>query len=179
MYPVVNSPKGLRESDGTMTKHSTRHIVCVYIYHIYMWYIYNFILKKQILTHVATWMNTENTMLFEITQTQKRTNRSILWSHLYEILVRQTITLTLTLTLEDQIVKNPHTMQETLFNCWVKIPWGRAWKPTPVFLPEKSHRQRSLAGYSPWGRKESDMTQQLTLSLLFIETEIRLEVIKG
>ena len=29
--------------------------------------------------------------------------------------------------------------------------------PTPVFLPEKSHRQRSLAGYSPWGWKESDM----------------------
>ena len=32
------------------------------------------------------------------------------------------------------------------------------WLPTPVFLPGKSHGQRSLAGYSPWGRKESDMT---------------------
>ena len=31
---------------------------------------------------------------------------------------------------------------------------------TLVFLPEKSHRQRSLVGYSPWGRKESDMTEQ-------------------
>ena len=30
-----------------------------------------------------------------------------------------------------------------------KIPWRRAWKPTPVFLTEKSHRQRCLAGYSP------------------------------
>ena len=35
-----------------------------------------------------------------------------------------------------------------------KIPWRRKWKPTPVFLPEESHGQRSLAGYSPWGHKE-------------------------
>ena len=41
-----------------------------------------------------------------------------------------------------------------------KIPWRRARQPTPVFLPgEESHGQRSLAGYSPWGRKESDMTE--------------------
>ena len=42
------------------------------------------------------------------------------------------------------------------------IPWGRAWQPTPVFLPGESHRQRSLVSYSPWGRKESDKTQQVT-----------------
>ena len=43
---------------------------------------------------------------------------------------------------------------------WVgKIPWRRAWQPTPEFLPGESHRQRSLAGYSPWGCKESDMTE--------------------
>ena len=36
------------------------------------------------------------------------------------------------------------------FNLWVgKIPWRRKWPPTPVFLPEKFHGQRSLAGYSP------------------------------
>ena len=34
-----------------------------------------------------------------------------------------------------------------------KIPWRRKWQPTPVFLPRKSHGQRSLAGYSPWDRK--------------------------
>ena len=46
---------------------------------------------------------------------------------------------------------------------WVrKIPWRRAWKPTTVFLPGESHGQRSLAGYGPWGRKESDMTEWLT-----------------
>ena len=35
------------------------------------------------------------------------------------------------------------------------------WQPTPVFLPGKSHRQRSLIGYSPWGCKESDTTEQI------------------
>ena len=40
-----------------------------------------------------------------------------------------------------------------------KIPWRRAWQPTPVFLPGKSHEQKSLAGYSPWGRTESDTTE--------------------
>ena len=45
------------------------------------------------------------------------------------------------------------------FNPWVrKISWRRKWLPTPVVLPGKSHGQRSLAGNSPWGCKESDMT---------------------
>ena len=40
------------------------------------------------------------------------------------------------------------------FDPWVrKIPWRRKWQPTPVFLPGKSHGQRSLVGYSPWGQK--------------------------
>ena len=46
------------------------------------------------------------------------------------------------------------------FHPWVgKIPWGRNWQPTPVFFPGKSHGLRSLAGYSPWGHKESDMNE--------------------
>ena len=46
------------------------------------------------------------------------------------------------------------------FNSWVgKIPQRRAWQPTPVFLPGESQGQRSLAGYSPRGLKESDMTE--------------------
>ena len=40
--------------------------------------------------------------------------------------------------------------------------WKRKWQPTPVFLPGESLGQRSLAGYSPWGCKESYMTEQLT-----------------
>ena len=46
------------------------------------------------------------------------------------------------------------------FDPWVgKIVWRRKWQPAPVFLPGKSHGQRSLAGYSPWACKESDMTE--------------------
>ena len=41
----------------------------------------------------------------------------------------------------------------------VKIPCRRAWQPTPAFLPGEFHGQRSLAGYSPWGCKELDMTE--------------------
>ena len=40
----------------------------------------------------------------------------------------------------------------------------KEWQPNPVFLPGDSHGERSLVGYSPWGRKESDMTEQLSLS---------------
>ena len=53
------------------------------------------------------------------------------------------------------------------FHPWVgRIPWRREWQPTPVFLPGGFHRQRSLAGCSPCGRKELDMTEQL-ISLIF------------
>jgi len=46
------------------------------------------------------------------------------------------------------------------FDPWVrKIPCRRKWQPTPVLLPGKSHGQRSLAGYIPWGRAESDTTE--------------------
>ena len=46
--------------------------------------------------------------------------------------------------------------------CIRKTPWRRKWQPTPVFLPGKSHRQRSLVGCSPWGCKESDTTKRLS-----------------
>ena len=50
-------------------------------------------------------------------------------------------------------------IQETWVQSWVgKIPWSRKWQPTPEILPEKSHGQRSLVGYSPWGHKELDTT---------------------
>ena len=48
------------------------------------------------------------------------------------------------------------------FDPWIgTIPWRREWLPTPVFLPGKSHGQRSLGGYSPRGCKESDATGRL------------------
>ena len=50
------------------------------------------------------------------------------------------------------------------FNPWVrKILWKRKWQSTPVFLPGKSHGQRNLVGYSPWGLKESDMTDHIQM----------------
>ena len=61
-----------------------------------------------------------------------------------------------------QKVKNLPAVQETGVR---KIPWRRQWLPAPVFLPGESHGQRSLAGYSPWGHKELDRTERLTLSL--------------
>ena len=54
------------------------------------------------------------------------------------------------------------------FDPWVgKIPWRRERQPTPVFWPGEFHGQRSLAGYSPRGCKESDMTEQLSLHFTF------------
>ena len=50
------------------------------------------------------------------------------------------------------------------FNPWDgKISWRRKWQPSPVLLPGKSHGRRSLVGYSPWGHKELDMTEQFHL----------------
>ena len=54
------------------------------------------------------------------------------------------------------------------FNPWGrKIPWRRKWQPTPVFLSGKSHRQRSLVGYSPWGckRVRHDLLQKTLKTL--------------
>ena len=64
-----------------------------------------------------------------------------------------------------QLVKSLPTMQKTpvRFLGW-KDTLEKEWQPIPVFMPEKFHGQRSLASYSPQGRKESDMTEQLLLS---------------
>ena len=63
-----------------------------------------------------------------------------------------------------QMVKNLPAMQETrVQSLGRKIPWRREWQPTPVCMPGESDGQKSLAGYSPWGRKESDTSEWLTL----------------
>ena len=50
--------------------------------------------------------------------------------------------------------------KEHEFNPWVgKVPWRRKWQPAPIFLSGKVSGQRSLAGYSPWGHRESGMTK--------------------
>ena len=71
-----------------------------------------------------------------------------------------------------QMVKNLPTMQETQVCFWVgKIPWRRAWQPTPVFLPGESHEQRSLVGYSPWGHKKSNTTEQQSPSFSHVSAD--------
>ena len=65
-----------------------------------------------------------------------------------------------------QMVKNLPVIRRPRFKPWVgKILWRREWQSIPVFLPGESHGQRSLVGYSPRGCKESDTTEQPTLSL--------------
>ena len=61
-----------------------------------------------------------------------------------------------------QQVKNPPASRSWSYPWVGKIPWRRAWQPTPVFLPGESHGLRSLVGYSLWGCKESDMTECLS-----------------
>ena len=69
------------------------------------------------------------------------------------------------LSLVAQMVKICLQDKRPFSPCVGKIPWRRKWQPTLVFLPGESHGQRSLVDYSPWGRKELDMTEQLLLSL--------------
>ena len=58
--------------------------------------------------------------------------------------------------------KKESTCRRCGFNSWVgKIPWGRKWQPTPVFLPGKFPGQKGLAGYSLWDHKELDTTEWL------------------
>ena len=65
-----------------------------------------------------------------------------------------------------QTIKNLSAMQETRVR---SLGWEDALEKemaaTPVFLPGKSHGSRSLVGYLPWGRKESDTTERLHFHL--------------
>jgi len=52
------------------------------------------------------------------------------------------------------------------FKIYFMVHWRRQWQPTPVFLPGKSHGQKSLVGCSPWGCKESDTIERLHFHFL-------------
>ena len=62
-----------------------------------------------------------------------------------------------------QVVQEEKTRYIFIFKCFNSLT--QKWQPTPVFLPGKSHEWRSLAGYSPWGHKESDTTEQLHFTM--------------
>ena len=58
------------------------------------------------------------------------------------------------------MIKNLLANAEDGFDPWVKkIPWRRAWQPTPVFLPGESPWTEEPVGYGPWGSKELDKTK--------------------
>ena len=64
------------------------------------------------------------------------------------------------------MVKNPPSSAEDIRDMGSisglgRSPWRRAWQPTPVFLPGESHGERSLAVYSLWNRKMSNMTEAM------------------
>ena len=66
------------------------------------------------------------------------------------------------------VIKDLPANRRPRFYSWVgKIPWRRKWQPIPGFLLWKSHGQRSLVGYSPWGPKESDTAEWLSLFKFF------------
>ena len=56
-----------------------------------------------------------------------------------------------------------HVINDCVIGLIIFVPFGQLWLPTNI-LPGKSHGQRSLVGYSPWGRKELDTTEQNFLS---------------
>ena len=67
-------------------------------------------------------------------------------------------------SLVPKTVRNPPAVQETW--TWTldqEDPWRREWQPTQVSLPGESHGQRSLVGYIPWGGKELDTTERLSM----------------
>ena len=68
-------------------------------------------------------------------------------------------------------MKEKEEMKGRGFDPWVrKIPWRRAWQPTPVFLPGESSGQRRLASYSSWGHKESDATEATEHAHMYLAT---------
>ena len=61
------------------------------------------------------------------------------------------------------MVKNLTPIQETqVWSLGQKDPLEKGWTPVPVFLPGEFHGQSSLAGYSPWGNRESDTEQHIS-----------------
>ena len=57
----------------------------------------------------------------------------------------------------------------TSLSLFTSMQWRRKWQPTPVFLPGESHGRRSLVGCSPWGHEESDTTEQLHFTSVYVK----------
>ena len=68
---------------------------------------------------------------------------------------------------------------QTVKNLPAVRSWRREWLPTPVLLPGEFHRQRSLVGYSPWGCKEKDRTEPLSLLSIHSHHSVFLYALQG
>ena len=70
------------------------------------------------------------------------------------------------------ISRSIHVAANGIVSFFLMAEWysivRKAWQPTSVFFPGESHGQRSLAGWSPWGRKVSDVTEWLSTAQYFI-----------
>ena len=114
-------------------------------------------LTSGILSHFKTRQSTAQVLWAWVSPAkswaQSRSSNSMLWLH-----------CTPRASLVAQMVKNLSAMQETQVQSLDgEDPQEKRMATTPVFLPGEFHGQRSLAGYSPWGRKELETTEWLTL----------------
>ena len=78
---------------------------------------------------------------------------------------RETSSIFITITILNKNVPQENDSNIIIITVMLPTNWRKEWQSTPVPLPGESHGQRSLAGYSSSGCKESDTTEQLTLSL--------------
>ena len=70
----------------------------------------------------------------------------------------------------------PATRETPVQSLGQEDPWRKKWQPTAVLLPGKSHGWRSLAGYSPWGHKDLDLTEWLNTHFQDTTTLLKLEI---
>ena len=91
------------------------------------------------------------------------------WNHAIVVTLYLAKSLNIVSSIFIQIVANGRISSfSEMNNITLYINIGEGWQPTPAFLPGEFHGQRSLAGYSPWGCKESDTTKRLSLSHSYV-----------
>ena len=85
---------------------------------------------------------------------QEKKNTFFVFLFIASIIIRASL-------VAQRLKRLPPVWETLVWSLVRRVPWRRKWWPTPVFLPGESHGQRSLVGYTPQVRKESDMTERL------------------
>ena len=102
--------------------------------------------------YLGYWISSIKRNHFKCSLTNNWLIRSIIWKHIFHIECRWS-------SGKESICQ----YRKCAFDPWIgKIVCRRKWQPTPISLPGESHGQRSLEGYSPWGRKQVDTTERLS-----------------